>query len=619
MRPTHRPTSPTTCSPYSAEARREAPPPAPPEAMAMAVQGFLGGLACIFSTSLLFQLLVGPCREGVFFCSQSSTKGPSTAIVSERYRTAYHLQPPKNWINDPCGPMYYNGIYHEFYQYNPDGSFNPNTSYNIVWGHSVSTDLVNWITLEPAIEPDTPNDIKGCWSGSATIVSGDQPVIIYTGVIDIEKHQVQNIALPKNRSDPYLREWTKAGNNPVIQSGVPGLNSGQFRDPTTGWIGPDGLWRIAVGAQLNGYGAALLYKSEDFLNWTRVDHPLYSSNASIMLECLDFFAVLPGSNNGLDMSSAIPNGAKHVLKMGLNFGEDVYVIGVYDLKRDVFVPDTDDSRLWPRIDYGNFYASKTFFDSKHGRRIIWAWTTETDSSSDDVAKGWAGIHSFPRTIWLDSDSKRLLQWPVEEIESLRGNEINHQGLDLKMGDLFEIEGADTLQADIEIDFELTSIDDADPFDPSWLFDAEKHCREADASVHGSIGPFGLVILASDDTEEHTVVHFRVYKSQKNYMILMCSDLRRSSLTPGLDTPTYGGFFEFDLEKERKISLRTLIDRSAVESFGGGGRVCIMARVYPVSLVDDNRQPHMYAFNNGSATVRVPQLRAWSMRRAQVSV
>ncbi|VAI40581.1 unnamed protein product [Triticum turgidum subsp. durum] len=541
--------------------------------MAMAVQGWLGGLACIFSTTLLFQ----------------------------------------------SGPMYYNGIYHEFYQYNPDGSFNPNTSLNIVWGHSVSTDLVNWITLEPALEPDTPNDIKGCWSGSATIVSGDQPVIIYTGVIDIEKHQVQNIALPKNRSDPYLREWTKASNNPVIQSGVPGLNSGQFRDPTTGWIGPDGLWRIAVGAQLNGYGAALLYKSEDFLNWTRVDHPLYSSNASIMFECLDFFAVLPGSNNGLDMSSAIPNGAKHVLKMGMNFGEDVYVIGVYDLKRDVFVPDTDDSRLWPRIDYGNFYASKTFFDSKHGRRIIWAWTTETDSSSDDVAKGWAGIHSFPRTIWLDNDGKRLLQWPVEEIESLRRNEINHQKLELKKGDLFEIKGIDTLQADVEIDFELTSIDDADPFDPSWLFDTEKHCQEADASVHGAIGPFGLVILASDNMEEHTVVHFRVYKSQKNYMILMCSDLRRSSLTPGLDTPAYGGFFELDLEKERKISLRTLIDRSAVESFGGGGRVCIMARVYPVSLVDDDHQPHMYAFNNGSATVRVPHLRAWSMRTAQVSV
>jgi beta-fructofuranosidase len=79
---------------------------------------------------------------------------------------------------------------------------------------------------------------------------------------------------------------------------------------------------------------------------------------------------------------------------------------------------------------------------------------------------------------------------------------------------------------VEIDFELTSINDADPFDPSWLLDAEKHCREADASAHGGVGPFGLVILASDNMEEHTVVHFRVYKSQENYMILMCSDLRR---------------------------------------------------------------------------------------------
>lgn len=28
----------------------------------------------------------------------------------------YHVTPPKNWMNDPNGPMYYNGIYHLFYQ-----------------------------------------------------------------------------------------------------------------------------------------------------------------------------------------------------------------------------------------------------------------------------------------------------------------------------------------------------------------------------------------------------------------------------------------------------------------------------------------------------------------------
>ncbi|VAH86092.1 hypothetical protein VPH35_056586 [Triticum aestivum] len=545
--------------------------------------------------------------ERVFLYPQSQKV---SSIVSQRYRTAYHFQPPKNWIN---GPMYYNGIYHEFYQYNPNGS----VWGNIVWGHSVSTDLINWIPLETAIERDTPSDINGCWTGSATILPGNRLVIIYTGA-DPEKRQVQNIVVPKNLSDPYLREWTKAGNNPVIQPVGPGLNSGQFRDPTTGWIGPDGLWRIAVGAELNGDSAALLYKSKDFLNWTRVDHSLYSSNSSSMWECPDFFAVLPGNNGGLDLSAAIPNGAKHVLKMSLD-SCDKYMIGVYDLKSDIFIPDTvlDDRRLWSRIDYGNFYASKSFFDSKKGRRIIWGWTNETDSSSDDVAKGWAGIHAIPRTIWLDSHGKQLLQWPVEEVESLRGNEINHQGLELKKGGLFEIKGADSFQADVEIDFELTSIDNADPFDPSWLLDVEKHCREAGASVSGGIGPFGLVVLASDNMEEHTAVHFRVYKSEHKYMILMCSDLRSSSLRPGLYTPAYGGFFEYDLEKEKKISLRTLIDRSAVESFGGGGRVCIMARVYPVAVVDGSA--HMYAFNNGSATVRVPQLRAWSMRRAQVNV
>jgi beta-fructofuranosidase len=56
----------------------------------------------------------------------------------------------------------------------------------------------------------------------------------------------------------------------------------------------------------------------------------------------------------------------------------------------------------------------------------------------------------------------------------------------------------------------------------------------------------------------------------------------------------------------------------VESFGGCGRVCIIARVYPVSIVDD-RSVHMYAFNNGSTTARVAQIRAWSMMTAQVNL
>jgi beta-fructofuranosidase len=40
-------------------------------------------------------------------------------------RPQYHLMPAKNWLNDPNGPVYYNGYYHMFHQYNPNAA---------VWG-----------------------------------------------------------------------------------------------------------------------------------------------------------------------------------------------------------------------------------------------------------------------------------------------------------------------------------------------------------------------------------------------------------------------------------------------------------------------------------------------------
>ena len=81
---------------------------------------------------------------------------------------------------------------------------------------------------------------------------------------------------------------------------------------------------------------------------------------------------------------------------------------------------------------------------------------------------------------------------------------------------------------------------------------------------------------------------------------------------------YSNFSANSLDDRTEMDTMVQIDRSAVESFGSGGRICITARVYPVALVD-NGATHMYAFNNGITTVGVPQLRAWSMKRAQVKV
>jgi hypothetical protein len=77
----------------------------------------------------------------------------------------------------------------------------------------------------------------------------------------------------------------------------------------------------------------------------------------------------------------------------------------------------------------------------------------------------------------------------------------------------------------------------------------------------------------------------------------------------------------DVEKDKSISLRTLvgrinlvgtvigvtklwsqIDRSIVESFGGGGRTCMTARAYPEHLATGSA--HLYVFNNGTRAVKV---------------
>lgn len=55
--------------------------------------------------------------------------------------------------------------------------------FGIVWGHAVTTDLVHWEHLPPALMP-TPGglDADGCFSGCCIIDTDGTPTILYTGV-----------------------------------------------------------------------------------------------------------------------------------------------------------------------------------------------------------------------------------------------------------------------------------------------------------------------------------------------------------------------------------------------------------------------------------------------------
>ncbi|KAJ0976707.1 hypothetical protein J5N97_012181 [Dioscorea zingiberensis] len=539
-------------------------------------------------------------------------ESPDPTIVSNLYRTAYHFQPPQNWIN---GPIYYHGVYHLFYQYNPKAA----VWGNISWGHSVSNDMINWTPLDLALNPTEPFDINGCWSGSITILPGlNKPVILYTG-IDKEQREVQNIAFPKNLSDPFLKEWEKPNYNPLMAP-IGDIEPSQFRDPTTGWKGSDGYWRVALGAEIEGMGMALLYKSEDFVHWERAKEPLHSPKGSGMWECLDFYPVLLKGRRGLD-TSVNSDDTKHVLKMSLGqTSTDHYMLGRYVEEKDMFMQDDEMQKnysMWRRYDYGKFYASKTFFDAKKGRRILWAWSNESDTPADDIAKGWAGIQTFPRMVWLDENGRQLIQWPIKELESLRRERVHFHDKELKTGGLLNIQGGEASQVDVDVEFELPSLEKAEPFDPAWELNPQVLCEKENISMQSGIGPFGLLVMTSISKDELTTIYFKVFKAYDRYVVLMCSDQRRSSLRAGLDLRAYGAFVDIDIERERKISLRTLVDYSVVESFGGGGRTCITARVYPTFLVTS--KAYLHAFNNGSETVRIVELKAWNMAKPRINV
>ncbi|GJU78359.1 AChain A, fructan 1-exohydrolase Iia, partial [Tanacetum coccineum] len=199
------------------------------------------------------------------------------------------------------------------------------------------------------------------------------------------------------------------------------------------------------------------------------------------------------------------------------------------------------------------------------------------------------------------------------IELLRENEVTLQNKNLKPGSVLEIEGTTASQADVTISFKLEDLKEAEVLDTTSV-DPQALCTERGASSQGAFGPFGLLAMASKDLEEQTAIFFRVFQNQNGrYSVLMCSDLSRSTVRSNIDTTSFGAFVDID-PQYNEISLRNLIDHSIIESFGAEGKTCITSRIYPKFV--NNEDAHLYAFNNGTQSVKISQMSAWSMKNAE---
>nr|AEB66648.2 vacuole invertase [Rumex dentatus] len=514
-------------------------------------------------------------------------------------RTGYHFQPQKNWMNDPNGPLYHMGWYHLFYQYNPDSA----VWGNITWGHAVSTDLINWLYLPLAMVPDRWFDWNGVWTGSATLLPGGDIVMLYTGDTD-NYVQVQNLAYPANLSDPLLLEWLKYPDNPVMTP-PEGIALKDFRDPTTAWIGPDGLWRVTVGSKVNKTGIALVYKTSNFTSYELIeDHVLHSVAGTGMWECVDFYPV--STTGGLDTSVNGP-GVKHVLKASLDDDKhDWYAIGTYDSVNDTWTPDDPeyDVGIGLRVDYGKYYASKTFYDQNKERRILWGWVGETDSEDTDLEKGWASIQTIPRTVTFDNKTgSNVIQWPVEEVESLRSTSYEFTDVVVEAGSMVNLDIGAASQIDVLAEFVI----EGDALNTTVEADVINNCTTT--TTRGVLGPFGLLVLSDDSLSELTPVYFYIAKSTDGTINnWFCTDKSRSTKAPDVDVQVYGG--PVPLLDDENYSMRLLVDHSVVEAFGQGGRTCITSRVYPTEAIDGNAR--LFVFNNATDLNVTASVKVWQM-------
>ncbi|KAL9242887.1 hypothetical protein vseg_016845 [Gypsophila vaccaria] len=524
-------------------------------------------------------------------------------------RTAFHFQPKKNWMNDPNGPLYYKGWYHLFYQYNPEGA----VWGNIVWGHAVSKDLINWDHLPIAMIPDNWYDYNGVWTGSATMLPNGEIMMLYTGSTN-ESVQVQNLAYPANLSDPLLLDWVKYPGNPVLVP-PPGIGEKDFRDPTTAWLTSEGKWRITIGSKTgNKTGIALVYETEDFKSYKLLDGILHAVPGTGMWECVDFYPVSTDESDGLDTSVNGPS-VKHVLKASMDDDrQDYYALGTYNETNVTWVPDNAaaDVGIGLRYDYGGkFYASKTFYDQEGERRILWGWIPESDSEDTDVQKGWSAVQAVPRTVLYDRKTRsNLLFWPVEEVEKLRQKRKKFHDIELSPGSVVPLDVESATELDIVAEFEV----DEDAIESLPVSGEQYSCpTSSGAAQRGAIGPFGFLVLADSNFTEQTPVYFYIVKTVFGLKTHFCSDLSRSSMATDVAKDVYGS--TVPVLKDEDLTMRILLDHSIVEAFAQEGRTCITTRVYPTKAIYNDAK--LYLFNNATNVSVTASVKTWQMSSARL--
>lgn len=319
----------------------------------------------------------------------------------EKHRPAYHHTPAYGWMNDPNGMFYKDGVWHLCFQYNPYGS----QWENMTWGHSVSTDLINWTQMPSVLEGDA---LGAIFSGSSVVDKNntagfgkDAVVAFYTTA---GHSQTQSMAYSTDGG----KTFTKYEMNPVITS-----TARDFRDPHVFWNDEAGFWNmiLAAGQEMQIYSSANL---KDWKYESSFGHE-YGNHGGVW-ECPDLMKM---KVRGTDKE-------KWMLICNINpggpFGGSAtqYFVGQFDGHKFTCEDEPGETK-W--MDYGkDHYATVTFDNTPDGRRVAIAWMSNWQYANQVPTMQYRSANSIVRDLGLFEYKGETYcsVMPAKEMDAVRG-------------------------------------------------------------------------------------------------------------------------------------------------------------------------------------------------------
>jgi fructan beta-fructosidase len=441
-------------------------------------------------------------------------------------RPQVHFTPPRNFMNDPNGLVFYAGEYHLFYQHNPFGESWGHMS----WGHAISHDLVKWEHLPVALfEEDGIMIFSGSavmdWGNTSGLGSDCEPpmIAIYTG--HTSEKQTQNLAHSTDRG----RTWTKYPGNPLLDIG-----SSEFRDPKVFWHAPTARWIMLT--VLADQHKVRFDASPDLLQWSYLSEFGPAGAVDGLWECPDLFPLPVADQPGM---------IRWVLKVDVQYSIGAqYFVGEFDGTR--FINPSPDSTVL-RVDYGkDFYAAQSWSDTPDGRRIWIGWLNNWTYAKVIPTSPWQGLFSVPRQLSLYEKGEGifLVQQPILELASLRQLVYQAAGSIATPTDIAVL-NAQIARLRLGRALEI----------------------KAEFALH-TASEFGLKIL-------DTVIGYDVRSEQ------VFIDRRRSGKSDF--SPAFAGLHRAPLPPEQgKIYFHIFVDTCSVEAFLNHGRVVISDLIFPLA-------------------------------------